>query len=259
MELQEYKRMFDLEDHHWWFQGRLALTLRTLARHLPGPGVSGASRVRLLDMGCGTGLFLQRLPAEVDAVGLDFSGEALAFTRLRGLSRLVCGDSQRLPFADGSFDMVTAFDLVEHVDRDRDLVAEVHRTLRPGGVFLSTVPAHPFLWSRHDVALHHRRRYRKREFDALFDPALWNTRRSTFTFAGIFPAAAAVRLSRRSEAGGANGSHGPDGSASADTRPTHPMLNRAMIAYHRLEAAVLDRMNAPFGLSIMSVREKRGG
>lgn len=112
---------------------------------------------------------------------------------------------------------------------------------------LATVPAHPLLWGEHDIALHHRRRYRKKEFEALFDPAKWIERRMTYIFAGIFAPAAAVRLLRRAGRG----------EASADTRRAGPLVNGIMKGWHRLEAAWLERFDAPVGLSLLTVREKR--
>jgi SAM-dependent methyltransferase len=201
-------------------------------------------------MGCGTGMFLERQGETRRTFGLDFSREALAFTRRRGLNRLVCGDSQRLPFRNACFDIVTAFDLIEHVDRDNDLVTEVHRILRPGGILLSTVPVHPALWSEHDVALHHKRRYRRRQFENLFDHASWETLRSTYTFASIAPPAAAVRMLRRVLPRS-------NGDATADTNLTPAWLNQTLIAWHGLENAWIERFNSPLGLSLLAVNRKR--
>jgi SAM-dependent methyltransferase len=246
MELEEYGKMFELEDHHWWFQSRLQLTRRVLDRYAPQPPDRPAD---MLDMGCGTGMFLERQGTSRKTFGLDFSREALAFTRQRGLNRLVCGDSQKLPFRDACFDIVTAFDLIEHVDRDDDLVAEVHRILRPDGILLSTVPVHPALWSEHDVALHHKRRYRRRQFENLFDPSLWKTLRSTYTFASIAPPAAVVRTLRRVLPAS-------KGDATADTNLTPDWLNSLLIRWHTLENAFIGRFDSPLGLSLMAVNRK---
>ena len=243
MEIVEYQRMFEAEKRHWWFQGRLAAIERILAKY------AAARPARLLDIGCGTGMFLERRQGDFGAAGLDFSREALEFSRRRGVRQLVRGDSQRLPFASDSFDVLTAFDLIEHVPNDGQLVAEAHRVLKRGGRFIASVPAHPFLWSAHDVALHHYRRYRWNEFDRLFDPAKWRRLRMTRMFAAIFPPAALIRGARRLLP--ANGKE-----AKADTVPTAEWLNRALINWHKLEAAWIERFNAPMGLSILTVREK---
>src|SRR4051794_12191826 len=123
MESIEYQRMYDLEEHHWWFQGRFDLMRRMVLKHCPR---STQGKPRLLDMGCGTGLFAREQGETKATVALDFSWEALRLARRRGVTDLVCADSQQLPFASNSFDMVTAFDLIEHVEGDRQLVREAH-------------------------------------------------------------------------------------------------------------------------------------
>ena len=246
METAEYQRMFEMEDTHWWFQSRYDLTSRVLER--AAAGVDGKP-IRHLDMGCGTGMFLERQGDRRETYGLDFSTEGLRFSSQRGLKRLVCADSQEIPFASNSFDIVTAFDLIEHVPHDDKLVAEVHRILRPGGFLLATVPAHPMLWSPHDIALHHMRRYRKKEFGSLFKRDLWEKRRFTYSFFAIYLPATGVRLMKRVSIS--------NGHAEADTRTTPALLNSMLKGLHQIENAWLERLDAPIGLSLMTVQEKR--
>lgn len=248
MEPAEYQRMFDLEDRHWWFQSRLRLVGRILRAEQPAR--EDGRPLRLLDLGCGTGMFLEREGADRMTVGLDLSRRALSFTRRRGIERLACGDSQAIPLASGAFDVVTAFDLIEHVDSDASLVSEVHRVLRPGGILLATVPAHPMLWGAHDRALHHKRRYVWRQFDALFAPDLWISRRMTYSFAAIFPIAFVVRMLHRLV---------PErGQPRADTHMTNELLNRLLIGWHnRVETPWIERFGSPLGLSLLTVRKKR--
>jgi ubiquinone/menaquinone biosynthesis C-methylase UbiE len=237
--------MFDLEDHHWWFQGRIQLMRRMVERHCPK---DLNRKPRLLDLGCGTGLFVTEQNRNKTVFGLDFSSEALEFTRTRGVTRLVCADSQMMPFESESFDMVTAFDLIEHVERDDALIAEAYRVLRPGGVMLVAVPAHPFLLGEHDSALHHKRRYSWNQFDRLFSPDIWLRRRMTWTFSLIYPVAALIRSVR-------NLFPAPK-RPTADTRSTPVWMNRALISWHRLENSWAETHDLPFGLSMLTVREK---
>jgi SAM-dependent methyltransferase len=248
MESIEYQRMYDLEDHHWWFQGRINLMRRMVAKHCPH---TPDRKPRLLDLGCGTGLFIKEQSQDKATFGLDFSSEALNFSRSRGVSRLVCADSQKMPFASDSFDIVTAFDLIEHVERDDELISEAYRVLRPGGVALIAVPAHPFLLGGHDDALHHKRRYTWSQFDRLFDPAIWIRRRMTWTFASIYPVAILVRSIRNLLPVSDN--------PTADTNLTPRWLNRTLLQWHRMENSWAENHNLPFGLSIFTVREKISG
>lgn len=245
MEPIEYRRMFDLEDHHWWFQSRIDLMRRLVEKYCPR---TSERRPRLLDLGCGTGFFIREQSREKLAFGLDFSMEALQYTRTRNVSDLVCADSQVLPFAAESFDIVTAFDLIEHVERDDLLVSEAYRVLRPGGVLLIAVPAHPFLQGEHDDALHHKRRYRWDQLDRLFNPSIWLRRRMTWTFASIYPIVFIVRSIRKLLPASKN--------PAADTKLTPRWLNRVLLEWHRLENSWAETRDLPFGLSILTVREK---
>ncbi len=244
MELMEYHDMYELEDRHWWFQARLRMIEGLLRRHVGRPG-------RMLDLGCGTGMFLRRRQAESVAYGSDLSPAALAFCRARGIANLMQADAGRIPLADASLDLITAFDLIEHVDDDRGLVDEAWRVLRPGGWFMATVPAHPLLWSSHDVSLHHRRRYTGHEFEGLFEPERWERVRMTSCFALVLPAAVLVRLSRRLRR-----ARRPPHS---DTYQVPAWLNHLLVALHVVEARWLERHDLPLGLSLMTIRRKREG
>lgn len=246
MESIEYQRMYELEDHHWWFQGRLNLVSRLLDLHRP---TNTQGKPRLLDIGCGTGLFLSKVSSQYQIFGLDFSREALSFSRNRGIPRLVCADSQRIPYAANSFDIVTAFDLIEHVTGDDQLVAEAWRVLRPGGIMIATVPAHPSIWSAHDVALHHKRRYVMDQFDGLFVQDHWNRVRLTWAFCTIYPVAALVRSIQKMIP--------KEGEPKADTGYTPNWLNSILKTWHNLEGAWALKHNLPWGLTILTVREKR--
>lgn len=247
MELKEYQLMYELEDHHWWFQGRLLMTEGWLNEYiLPA---FGGRRPRLLDMGCGTGLFLQRRLADCEAFGIDLSPSALGYCRERKIERTALADATRLPFEDQFFDVVTAFDLIEHIPDDRQIVREIDRVLRPGGFLLATVPAHPLLWTGHDVSLHHHRRYQRRAFEALFAGGGWERVRMSASFSLIFPPAALIRFTRHLL--------GNDSKPHSDTQAAPEWLNRLMIALHRVEAGWLRRRNLPIGISFMTLRRKK--
>jgi SAM-dependent methyltransferase len=248
MEPREYELMFQMERDHWWFQSRLGMIERLLERHVWG---ELGERPRLVDLGCGTGMFLERRRGHCRAAGLDFSRQALDLCRRNGLEALAQADATRLPVADGCADLVTAFDLIEHVRDDAALVAEAWRVLRPGGVLMATVPAHPMMWSGHDVSLHHMRRYRRHVFEALFaekEGRRWETVRMTAGFALAFPPTAMLRMSKRFIADG--------GVPRSDTQPVTPWINRLLIALHRIEIAWLGRFNLPVGVSFLTIRRK---
>jgi SAM-dependent methyltransferase len=119
----------------------------------------GKAKPEILDIGCGTGANLEMLSEFGDAQGVDVSGEALAFCRARGLDQVKQGEAEQLPYEDQKFDLVTALDVVEHLDDDLGGLKEMRRVLRPDGRALIFVPAFMFLWGVQDDVSHHRRRY----------------------------------------------------------------------------------------------------
>ncbi len=154
MEVQSYRRLFEIEERLWWYHGRRRVCFGLLDRFLATEG-----SLRILDVGCGTGLNLQYLGRYGDAQGVDMSPEALDFCLQRGVESVVLHTAERLPFKDSTFDLVTAFDVIEHIEDDLSALAEFHRILKPGGHLLVYTPALPWLFDEHDRLVHHKRRY----------------------------------------------------------------------------------------------------
>jgi SAM-dependent methyltransferase len=137
-------------------------------------------RPRILDVGCGTGANLLMLSQFGDAEGVDLSEDALAFCRERGLKNVKLGAAEKLPYDDGTFDLVTALDVVEHMDDDLAGLKEMRRVLRPGGRVLLFVPTFMFLWGLQDDVSHHRRRYRLPELTRVLEQAGFEIERTTY-------------------------------------------------------------------------------
>jgi SAM-dependent methyltransferase len=226
-----------LEDWYWWFVARRRAALRFLEDYAP-PGRD----LTILDAGCGTGALLeafQSCPATA-AVGLDFAEEALRFCRQRGHARLVRGDLTALPFEDARFDVATALDVIEHVPDDVSAVREIARVLKPGGLLVATVPAYPFLWSAHDVALHHYRRYRLSQAMRLISGAGLVVVKGTYLLSLLFPLAAGQRLLTRRRGGPAH----------AGLPPVPGWLNSFLIRLQWLELQMARKANLPWGLTV---------
>src|SRR5262249_30314882 len=147
-------RMFQLEDSYWWFVGRHDLVEGFVAEIC-----KGREGVTILDIGCGTGAMSKTLEKYGAVVSADFSPLALTFCGKRGLTYRCASDAMRLPFKAGAFDIVVAMDTLEHQPDDTAALEEIRRVLKPSGKVLATVPAYKSLWSAHDVALMHYRRY----------------------------------------------------------------------------------------------------
>jgi SAM-dependent methyltransferase len=160
MEGTEVRKLAELEDDHWWYRER---------RHLLAKAISGLTPGRALDIGAAGGGNTRVLRQHGwDAIALEYGADGAEVAHDRGLATLR-GDATRLPLADASLDLVVAFDLLEHLQDDDAAVAEVRRVLKPTGTYLVAVPADPKLWSDHDEAVDHVRRYTRQGLLDLLD------------------------------------------------------------------------------------------
>src|SRR5580692_1877298 len=151
MEAAELRTLVEVEDRHWWYKERRSLLAREL-RRLPTPGLA-------LDIGAAGGGNTRVLRAHGwRPVALEYAPTAAKIARERGID-VIRGDARELPMRTGSLDLVTAFDVLEHIEEDYLATAEITRVLRPGGTALIAVPADMALWSAHDTAVGHVRRY----------------------------------------------------------------------------------------------------
>jgi SAM-dependent methyltransferase len=242
MDEAELQAMLATDERHWWYRGRRRV-IRAVLDELPLP--AGA---RILDAGCGSGRMLDELAHYGTVSGIDVSEAAAAAARARGHSDVRVGPLEALPWEDDSFDLVTAFDVIEHTPDDRRTLAELRRVTRPGGNALITVPAYQRLFSAHDVVNHHYRRYDRASLFAAAHAAGWRPDRSTYFNSILLAPAAAVRLARRRRG------HEPKGGA--DLALTPPRLNGVLELPMRAEAAWLRRGHRlPAGLSLLALLE----
>ncbi len=172
MEGEQQQRYYELGKNYWWLAGKYRI-IQDVLRRLPA---AAAARPRLLDLGCGPGNMLDLLTERGEVFGSDFSADALRFCRSRQHLRVFRADFHQLPLRPESFDLVTCIDVIEHLSDDRRALRELHRTLRPGGHLVLSVPAFQALWGDHDELYGHFRRYRAAELrdklrEAGFEPS----------------------------------------------------------------------------------------
>jgi SAM-dependent methyltransferase len=179
MKLYTYQIMYQLENNHWWFVGRRKILSSFIEEALSGTSIK-RGEASILDVGCGTGANLEMLAEFGKVEGIDISEEALSFCRARGLNRVKLGAAEKLPYEDGSFDLVTALDVVEHLDDDVAGLKEIHRVLRKGGRAVLFVPAFMFLWGVQDDISHHRRRYTLPQLSKALDNAGFKIKRASY-------------------------------------------------------------------------------
>jgi len=247
LNLEEYHKMHALERKYWWFQGRRRVILGILGQYARALG----SRPTVLDIGCGTGMLLEDLEKIGFATGLDFSSVALEYCRNRGNGNLGRADVRYLPIRSDSVDLITALDLIEHIEDDHGLMGEFHRVLKPGGIAIMSVPAHPKLWSGHDVALHHFRRYTKPQFRQLVEGHGLRFSKYSYSMATAYVPAVMFRSVKRLISGGM-GSSGPKTDEFELPGPVNALLRESV----GIEAKLLKHMNLPFGLSLLGVARK---
>ena len=239
MEPETYREQFELEDEHWWFKGRRAV-IWSLLRPLDATGP-----LRVLDAGCGTGRNLIEFRSLGPVSGVDTSPEALNFCRERGIDDVRSGSLDALPFGDAAFDLILATDVIEHLRDDHLALRELRRVSAPSGHLLLTVPAYQWLWSEHDDAHHHFRRYTLRQLRQRLRGAGWSPVSWSYFNTTLLPAVAAVRLvSRlRPNQGGAR--------PRSNVQPTPAPINRLLEAPMRLEARLIAQgAHLPAGVSI---------
>lgn len=165
MKQEAYRSLLETEETHWWFRARQRIVLDVLGARL-GTAAPGAAPRTLVDLGAGGGGLSEALGRFGRVVAVEGSPEAMQRLRRRTTVQAVSARLPTLPFPPASFDIATAFDVLEHVEDDLGAIHEVARVLREGGVFLATVPAHPALWGGHDEIHGHFRRYRPGELES---------------------------------------------------------------------------------------------
>jgi SAM-dependent methyltransferase len=199
---------------------------------------------RVLDAGCGSGRTLDELTRYGSAHGVELNPLGLTAARRRG-HNVEQAPVETIPFDDGSFDLVTCLDVIEHTDDDVVALSELRRVTRPGGHLVVSVPAHPRLWSKHDEVNGHRRRYTRKVLRGAAEAAGWRVERMTgFNVIYLAPAAL-VRIGRR---------NGAKDGGDSELELTPPRLDAVLELPLRAEAALVRRgVDLPPGLSLMAV------
>ena len=221
---------------YWWYVARTEL-LRTVLEDRIGPSTM------MLDVGSADGPSVgwldghgTRIMLDIDPRGLEPGG--------------VCGSALALPFADETFDVACAFDVVEHCDPESLALEELTRVLKPGGRLLISVPAYEWAWSDFDDENGHHRRYTRPRAVRAVEAAGLTVTRSTYTFAGVFPFFAAERLARRVR-GALSRKRAQHPADTVSLPEVPPTLERMFLWLCRKEEKLLSRRDLPFGSSVV--------
>jgi len=229
------------EDQHWWFATRTWALLNLLDAHVPRRDGD------VLDIGCGGGNMIHHLSRYGRVKGIDVDARPVAMAQARGYD-VRQGDATRgIPFPDASFDLVTALDVIEHVDADEAILREACRVARPRGILTVSVPALQSLWSYNDEINGHKHRYTPRELRERVERAGFRVRRISFGFFLVFPMSAPLillrnRLGAKKEL---RSHHLSQDEYQVEMEPVSPWLNTILRGVGRVEAALVSRVDLP--------------
>ncbi len=242
MEKTFYREYFHFEEKHWWFRGREKIVTAVLRKYL-----LDTITPQILDAGTGTGRMLQVLGQYGETTGLDKSKDAIGFCRERGIENVIEADAESIPFKSCSFDLLSAMDLLEHLDNDVAALKEFHRVLRKDGLLLLTVPAFMFLWSAHDVINHHRRRYTKKYLVNAVRTAGFKIEKASYFNSLLFPIVLLQRLVKRVRKSEV---------VKSDLKEYPPFVNAVLEKVFVLEKFLLRHCDLPVGVSILCIARR---
>ena len=242
MNINMYRMFFDVQKKHWWFVTKKEIVLDAIDRYFTKHHDS-----KVLDIGCGSGLMLNALESVGKAYGMDMSDEAISFSK-----EIFDGEVKKgflpnnVPYESNFFHLITALDVIEHIDRDVDSLKSIRSLLHPDGKAIITVPAYMFLWSRFDELNEHKRRYTLGELKAKIIEAGYNIEKISYYNTLLFPVVFAVRM--------LNNIFKRDGSSDVDM-PALP-LNFLLKKIFGFEKYLLRYLNLPLGVSIIAIVKK---
>lgn len=239
-----FEGLAQLETNHFWFKGRNLLILHFLKRFFP-------SMQNFLEIGCGTGFVLKGIEEHFPATALygsEYFHEGLSFAADRiPRATLYQIDARSIPFIE-EYDVIGAFDVLEHIDEDRTVLSAIHKALNPGGGVVITVPQHRWLWSSTDSLAHHKRRYTRSDLAEKVSDAGFKILHSTSFVTFLLPFMITSRLLGNQK----NGERDP----LAELR-LNKSLNMAFSACMSLERILIqNRVQLPVGGSLLLVAQK---
>jgi len=246
MEKDYYKWYYEVERKHWWFEVRNEIIIDLIRK------AAGGKKLKILNVGVATGHTTELLMEFGEVTSVEYDKDCFNYLQTFLPGELVNGSITELPFGDNEFDLVCAFDVVEHVEQDQFAVDELSRVCKANGHIVISVPAFKFLWSEHDIINHHIKRYTRKEIEGLLSKNKIGYV-SYFNFILFIPIAA-VRVTKTLIFGTPKAED-----AKSDFKSVKPTtVSRMLKALFSSEKWFINRgVELPFGVSILAAAQKR--
>jgi SAM-dependent methyltransferase len=248
MDHKFYQEYYKLEREGWWFKARLSILESYCKKIINRP------EMRILNVGAATGATSEMLSKFGEVTSLEYDEFCCKFLKEKTGIEAVNASLTDLPFEDDSYDIICAFDVIEHIEEDSKAIEEIYRVLRPKGKYFLTVPAFQSLWSNHDVINHHFRIYRKNQINKLIVNKKLKIDDSTYFNFWLFIPISIVRfilnnISRKKD----SDSTGSDNEIMQSSKIVNEILYR--IFYSEKFLLKLN-IKFPFGVSILTIGSK---
>ncbi len=248
MNINEYKIMADLEKEYWWHKGKVHLIEAMIKKYF---GSNRENPIEIMEIGCGTGGVTSILLNYGNVTAIDISEEAVTLNKESGVKNAFCGDVNDMDLSpyEKKFDLILALDVLEHIQDDIEAMRRVHYMLKDNGMFFINVPAHKFLWSEHDEALHHKRRYHSFEMISKLKDTSFTILKKSYFVTFTSPIIILYRI------------WGNLFGKSAYPKTSYVMLpeiiNNFFINILKLEVKMVEKFNLPFGVTLTVVARKK--
>lgn len=244
MKKRAYAELAELETTFWWHVGRMDI----INKQLKGLSKKGSS-LKILNVGAGTGGTIPTLERHGSVTNVDTSDEAIAFLKKSGYTVKKI-DGKTLPFKDNSFDVLTALDVLEHVENDAEAIVEWTRVLKPGGHLVISVPAYQWLWSEHDETNMHYRRYTRKSLKTVFNnESSLKSKKVSYMITFSLPLIIGFRLLEKVRP------KKPSNDSTNFVQLPAP-INGFFINLLKLEGSIQKAVNIPAGTSLIAIYEK---
>lgn len=237
-----YEDLYQLEGKHWWHISKRRAVYKLIKKY------NTKKNPKILDIGCGTGKNMEELQYLGETYGLDSSTEALTFCRRRGLKNLTLGTAEETHLKEKFFDIVTVLDVLEHTD-DKKVLLEIKRILKKNGIVIMTVPAFPWLWSKWDEVLHHKKRYTINALKEILIVNNFKLIKATYLYSFLILPLLIIRKIKQNIS---------KDFYESDFKLSNPLFNLLLSNLSRFEFLLTENFYIPFGTSILVVAKNNG-